>query len=235
MAPKCNNPVKLHMQRQSWSTDRQFTHCTDPVTWATATTRRHKVVQQRSTIAQTTPQKRKQNHANTRAQQKKSSQHNKKVLSRMSVNTSTPQRTLHNGRNVLFSSTVLQPTLTRTINGNTSLALPKMLTQKQMCEGAENFVNTHGGPTPGNTNRRCRIRGEKTNEHMKFALPTMCEHNTRPTWHRPHLKQSNCASPYGVAPRDILRNLTHRPCLFNDNVSRRHGQSLPETQIMTGA
>ena len=76
--------------------------------------------------------------------------------------------------------------------------------------------------------------GEKRT-HMKFALPTLCKHKTRPTWHRPHLKQSNCASPYGVARRDISRNLTHRPCLSNGNVSKRHGTSLLETHIMTSA
>ena len=164
MAPPWKNPMKPHMLRQSWSTDRQFTQCTDPVTYTTATTRRHTVVQQRCNIAQTTAQKRKQNHANTRAHQKTSSQHNKKTFSCVSEHIDTPKRTLHNGRYVLFSSMVLQPTLPRTINGNTSLALPKMLTQKQMCEGTENFVNTHGGPTPANTHCRRRIRGEK-NEH----------------------------------------------------------------------
>ena len=110
-------PMKPHMLRQSWSTDRQFTHCTDPVTYTTATKGRHTVVQQRCNIAQTTAQKRKQNHANTRAHQKTSSQHDKKYfLVRQSTHRHT-QRTLHNGRYVLFSSTVLQPTLPRTING----------------------------------------------------------------------------------------------------------------------
>ena len=118
----------------------------------------------------------------------------KSTFSYVSQHIKTLQRTLHNGRYVLFSSTVLQPTLTRTINGNTSLAPPKMLTQKQVCEGTENFVNTHGGPTPGNTNCRLRIRGKKRT-HMKLVPPTMCEHKTRPPWHRPHLKQSNFASP----------------------------------------
>ena len=47
------------------------------MTWATVTTRRHKVVQQRDTIVQTTAPKRKQNHANTRAHQKTSSQRKK--------------------------------------------------------------------------------------------------------------------------------------------------------------
>ena len=157
MAPPWKNPMKPNMLRQSWSTDRQKTHCTDPVSWTTATTRRHTVVHQRCTIAQTTAQKRKQSHANTRALQKTSSQHDKKYFLVQQSTHQHTQRTLHNGRNVLFSSTVLQPTLPRTINGNTSWALPKMLTQKQMCEGTENFVNTHGGPTPRNTDLRCRI------------------------------------------------------------------------------
>ena len=82
---------------------------------------------------------------------------------------------------MLFSSTVLQPTLTRTINGNTSWALPKMLTQKQMCEGTGNFVNTHGGPTPANTNCRRRIRGEKTNTHE------VCPSNDVRTQHKTHM------------------------------------------------
>ena len=85
------NPMKPHMLRQSWSTDRQFTHCTDPVTYTTATTRRHTVVQQRCNIAQTTAQKRKQNHANTRAHQKTSSQHNKNTFSCVSEHIDTPK------------------------------------------------------------------------------------------------------------------------------------------------
>ena len=91
------------------------THCPDPVTWATVTARRHKMVHRRGTIAQATTQKRKQNHATTRAHQKTSSQHKETVLSRVSANTSTLQRTWHDGRYLLFS-TVLQPTLTRTTN-----------------------------------------------------------------------------------------------------------------------
>ena len=108
----------------------------------------------------------------------------KGTFSYVSQHINTHQRTLHNGRNVLFSSTVLQPTLTRTINGNTSLALPKMLTQKQMCEGAENVVNTHGGPTPGNTNRRRRIRGEKTNTHE------VCPSNDVRAQNKTHMAQT---------------------------------------------
>ena len=82
------------MQRRNCSTDRQKTHFTDPVTWTTATTRRHTVVQQRCTIAQTTAQKRKQSHANTRALKKTSSQHIQKVLSRTAINTSTNPKNL---------------------------------------------------------------------------------------------------------------------------------------------
>ena len=103
MAPPCKNPMKTHMQRRSWLTDRHHTHCPDPVTWATVTTRRHKVVHQRGTIAQTTAQKRKQNHANTRAQHKTSSKRRETVLCRMSVNASPLQRTWHDGRYLLFS------------------------------------------------------------------------------------------------------------------------------------
>ena len=81
----------------------------------------------------------------------------KKKLLCVSVNTSTLQRTWHNGRYLLFS-TVLQPALTRTTNGNTSWALHKMLTKKHMSVGAKNFVKTHGVPTPANTNCRRRVR-----------------------------------------------------------------------------
>ena len=99
---------------------------------------------------------------------------------------------------------------------------PKMLTQKQMCEGTGNFANTHGGPTPGNTNRRCRIRGEKT--HMKFALPTMCEHNTRPTWHMtpPQTNQLCFASRCVTSRYSTTPYLANRPCSSNDDVSERH-------------
>ena len=152
MAPPCKNPMKTHMQRRNWSTDRHHTHCPDPVTWATVTARRHKVVHQRGTIAQTTAPKRKQNQATTRAHRKTSSQ-----LSRMSINASTLQRTWHHDRYLLFS-TMLQPTLSRTTNGNTSWALPKMLTKKHMSVGAKNFVKTHGVPTPANTICRRRVR-----------------------------------------------------------------------------
>ena len=74
-----------------------------------------------------------------------------RVLSRMSINTSTLQRTWHDGRYLLS-------TLTRTTNGNTSWALPKMLTKNYMSEGAKYFVKTHGVPTPANANCRCRVR-----------------------------------------------------------------------------
>ena len=181
------------------------------MTWATATTRRHKVVQQRCTVAQTTAQKRKQNHANTRAHQKTSSQHNKKYCIVCQSTHQHTQRTLHNGRNVLFSSTVLQPTLPRTIKGNTSLALPKMLTQKQ-CARAQRTSSIHMADRRQGTQIVGVESAEKKRTHIKFALPTMCEHKTRPTWHRPHLKQSNCASPYGVARRNFLRNLTDLIC-----------------------
>ena len=157
MAPPCQNPMKTHMQRRSWLTDRHHTHCPDPVTWATVTARRHKVVQQRGTIAQTTAPKRQQNHANTRAHHKTSSKRKETELSRMSVNASTLQRTWHDGR-YLFLSTMLQPTLTRTTNGNTSWALPKMLTKNYMSEGAKHLVKTHGVPTPANTNCWRRVR-----------------------------------------------------------------------------
>ena len=80
-----------------------------------------------------------------------------RVLSRMPVNTSTLQRTWHDGRYLLFS-TMLQPTLTRTTDGNTSWALPKMLTKKHMSVGAKHFVKTHGVPTPANTICRRRVR-----------------------------------------------------------------------------
>ena len=30
MAPPCKNPMKTHMQRRSWSTDRHHTHCRRP-------------------------------------------------------------------------------------------------------------------------------------------------------------------------------------------------------------
>ena len=33
----------------------------------------------------------------------------------------------------------------------------------------------------------------------------------------------------------IVRNLTHRPCVSNDDVSKRHDKSLLDTQIMTDA
>ena len=38
-----------------------------------------------------------------------------------------------------------------------------------------------------------------------------------------------------MSRRCIVRNLTHRPCLSNDDVSKRHDKSLLDTQIMTDA
>ena len=38
-----------------------------------------------------------------------------------------------------------------------------------------------------------------------------------------------------MSRRGIVRNLTHRPCLSNDDVSKRHDKSLLDTQIMTDA
>ena len=156
MAPPCNNPMKTHMQRRSWLTDRHHTHCPDPVTWATVTARRHKVVHQRGTIAETTAQKLKQNHATTRAHQKTSSQHKQEYFLACQ---STHHHFREPGTTVgTCCSPVLQPTLTRTTNGNTSWALPKMLRKKHMSVGAMNFVKTHGVPTPANTNCRRRVR-----------------------------------------------------------------------------
>ena len=175
MAPPCKNPMQAHLQRRNWLTDRHHTHCTDPVIWATVTARRHKVVQQRGTIAQAT-QKRKQNHATTRAHQKRHRNANKNYFCVcVSVNTSTLQRIWHNGRYLLFS-TVLQPTLTRTTNGNTSWALHKMLTKKHVSVGAKNFVKTHGVPTPSpmrkKTTKVSPFNGVRTQNKTHMAHDT---------------------------------------------------------------
>ena len=129
--------------------------------------------------------------------------------------------------------TCCSPTSTRTINGNTSLALPKMLTQKQ-CARAQRTSSIHMADRRQGTQIVGVESAEKKRTHMKFALPTMCEHKTRPTWHMtpPQRNQlcfavRRCTSQFSTKP--------HRLCLSNDNVSTRHGKSLPETQIMTGA
>ena len=171
MAPPCKNPMKTHMQRRSWLTDRHHTHCANPVTWATVTARRHKVVHQRGTITQTTTQKRKQNQATTRAHRKTSSQHKQEYFL---VCQSTHQHfrdTWHDGRYLLFSS-VATHTDTDPPNSDTSWALSKMLTKKHMSVGAKNFVKTHGVPMPANTNCRRRVRGEKKKQqHKSFTVP----------------------------------------------------------------
>ena len=233
MAPQCNNPVKLHMQRQCWSTDRQFTHCADPVTWATATTRRHKVVQQRSTIAQTTAQKRKQNHANTSAHQKTSSQHNKKVLSRMSVNTSTHPKNLaqRSIRVVLLHRVATHIDkdhqrqhvigIAQDVDTETIVRGHRELRQYTWRTDAREHQSSVSNPL------------RKTNTHE------VCPSNDVRAQNRTHMAQTppqtkqlcfavrRCTSQFSTKP--------HRLCLSNDNASTRHGKSLPETQIMTGA
>ena len=65
---------------------------------------------------------------------------------------------------------------------------------------------------------------EKKRTHMKFALPTMCEHNTRPTWHMtpPQTNQLCFASRCVTSRYSTTPSLAHRPCLSNDDVSERH-------------
>ena len=105
MAPPCKNPMQTHMQRRSWLTDRQHTHCADPVTWATVTTRRHKVVHQR---AQLPKQRRRSGNRITQPRERTRKRHRnakkKNTFVCVSVNTSTLQRIWHNGRYLLFSS-----------------------------------------------------------------------------------------------------------------------------------
>ena len=87
-------------------------------------------------FAQTTAQKRKQNHANTRAHHKTSSKRKETVLCRMSVNASTLQRTWHDGRYLLFS-TMLQPTLTRNTNGKHVLGTAQDADKEAYVRGRE--------------------------------------------------------------------------------------------------
>ena len=64
----------------------------------------------------------------------------------------------------------------------------------------------------------------KKRTHMKFALSTMCEHNTRPTWHMtpPQTNQLCFASRCVTSRYSTTPYLAHRPCLSNDDVSERH-------------
>ena len=64
----------------------------------------------------------------------------------------------------------------------------------------------------------------KKRTHMKFALPTMCEHNTRPTRHMPPPQTNQlCFASRCVTSRySTTPYLAHRPCLSNDDVSERH-------------
>ena len=101
------------------------------------------------------------------------------------------QRTLHNGRNVLFSSTVLQPTLTRTINGNTSLALPKDADTETSVRGRRE-LRQYTWRTDAREHQSSVSNPLRTNEHTKFALPTMCEHKTRHTAQTPPQTKHLC-------------------------------------------
>ena len=158
MAPPCKNPMQTHLQRRNWFSDRQHTHCADPVTWATVTTRRHKVVHQRGTINCPSNDA----EAETESRNHESAPENviaTKKRKNFCVCQSTHQHCRESGTTVdTCCSPVLQPTLTRTTNGNTSWALHKMLTKKHVSVGAKNFVKTHGVPTPANTNCRRRVR-----------------------------------------------------------------------------
>ena len=143
MAPPCKNPMKTHMQRRSWVTDRQPTlprpcdlgHGHGKTSQSGPSTRHN--CPSNDAEAETEPRNHESAPENVMATQTT-------VLSRMSVNTSTLQRTWHDGRYLLFS--------------NTSWALPKMLTKKHMSVGAKHFVKTHGVPTPANTICRRRVR-----------------------------------------------------------------------------
>ena len=109
-----------------------------PCDLATATTRRHRVVQQRCTIAQTAEaETESRNHENAPENAIATQQ---TALSRMSTNTSTLQRPLHNSRYLWFS-TMLPLTPTRTTNGNTSWALPKILQKELLTHTLTNLLN----------------------------------------------------------------------------------------------
>ena len=81
------------MQRKSWSTDRQFTHCTDNVTW---TTPQPDVTQWSNNDAQLPRQQRRIGNRVTQTRERTRKRHRNmtKILSRMSVNTSTHPKNL---------------------------------------------------------------------------------------------------------------------------------------------
>ena len=184
MAPPWKNPMKPHMQRKSWSTDRQFTHCADPVTWTTATTRRHTVVQQRCNIAQTTAQKRKQNHANTRAHPENVIATQQKILSRVSVNTSThPQNLAQRSIRVVLLHGVATHTAkdhqrqhvigtAQDPDTETNVRGHRELRQYTWRTNASEHQLSASNPLE-----------KKTNTHEVCPSNDVRTYNTRPTWH----------------------------------------------------
>ena len=81
-----------------------------------------------------------------------------KVLSCMSVNTSTHPKNLAQWSKRVVLLHRVATHIDKDHQRQHVIGTAQDADTETMCEGAENFVNTHGGPTPGNTNRRCRIR-----------------------------------------------------------------------------
>ena len=167
MAPPCKNPMKTHMQRRSWLTDRHHTHCPDPVTWARS---RQDVTKWSINEAQLPRQQRRSGNRITQTRGRNTKRHRNAKKLYFLVCQSTHHHFREPGTTVgTCCSPVLQPTLTRTTNGNTSWALPKMLTKNHMSVGAKHFVKTHGVPTPANTNCRRRVRRRKKRTTLKVS------------------------------------------------------------------
>ena len=143
-----------------------------------------------STEAETEPRKHESAPENAMATQTR-------VLSRMSVNASTLQRTWHVDRYLLFA-TILQPTLTRDHQRQHVMGTAQDADKEAYVRGREalrqNTRRTHASEHHLSASSPMR----KKQQHKKFHRPTVCEHKTRPTRHMtpPQTNQLHLALRY---------------------------------------
>ena len=159
MAPPCQNPMKTHTHAAPKLVNRpsiytlyrpcDLGHGHDKTSQSGSTTKHN--CPHNSAEAKTKSCEHESAPENVIATQQK-------VLSCMSVNTSTHPKNLaqRSIRVVLLHRVATH--IDKDHQRQHVIGTAQDADTETMCEGAENFVNTHGGPTPGNTNRRCRIR-----------------------------------------------------------------------------
>ena len=237
MAPPCKNPMKTHMQRRSWLTDRLHTHIH-------TLSRPCDLGHGHGKTSQSGPSTGHRYPSNDAEAETEPRNHE-----------CAPENVIATQRNCTFSC------VSQHINTSENLARRSVLVvlHSVATHIDKDQQRPHVMGTAQDADKEAYVRGREelrqntrrtdASEHqLSVSSPMRKKNNTKSftvqrcanTKEDPHgtsqrHKQTNFTSPYGMSRRGIVRNLTHRPCLSNDDVSKRHDKSLLDTQIMTDA